>query len=286
MYGLGGNDALTGSSTKANTIYGGAGNDTITGGSVADVIDGGEGTDTFVANLAEQAGASTTVGAVINLSADALTQASVFTATGNYLTGAAPTVAAGTATYLFDTESTTNASVVDTLVSIENVTGTTGTDYIVGSTGVNVINGGAGADVLTGNGGNDVFAFADNQSTTAAADSITDYALGDIIRLVAADNVAGASVAAGTEATSNVEVSAGGKVTFAAADDTLAEMLVALAADTTDIATNEVVFFELGADTYIFNNVGGTDDLIKLVGVTGFTTLTESATTAGDFTLA
>ena len=61
---------------------------------------------------------------------------------------------------------------------------------------------------------------------------------------------------------------------------------IAIAADTTDVAANEVVFFELGADTYIFNNVGATDDMVKLVGVTGMTTLTESTTTAGDFTIA
>ena len=48
------------------------------------------------------------------------------------------------------------------------------------------------------------------------------------------------------------------------------------------------MFFEFGSDTYIFNNVAlsATNDLVKLVGVTGFTTLTESGTTAGDFTLA
>lgn len=186
MYGLGGADALTGSSTKASTIYGGAGNDTITGGSVADVIDGGEGTDTFVANLAEQAGVSTTSGSVINLSADALTQAGVFTATGAYLTSAAPTVAANTATYLFSTESTTNASIVDTLVSIENVTGTAGADYIVGSSAANTIIGGASADVMTGGSGVDIFKWnataaagmATETGSTAGTDN--DFALGTV----------------------------------------------------------------------------------------------------------
>ena len=68
---------------------------------------------------------------------------------------------------------------------------------------------------------NDIFAFTDNQSTTAASDSITDFALnGDVIRLVAADNVVGASATGGTTATNNVQVATGGKVTFAEADDT------------------------------------------------------------------
>jgi len=167
------------------------------------------------------------------------------------------------------------------------VTGEAGNNSITGGSAVDTINGGAGRDTLTGNGGNDIFAFTDNESTTAASDSITDFALnGDVIRLVAADNVAGASATGGTTATNNVQVATGGKVTFAEADDTLAEKLVALAADTTDIAADEVVFFEQGSDTYIFNNVGATDDLIKLTGVTGATTLTESTVTAGDFTLA
>jgi len=164
--------------------------------------------------------------------------------------------------------------------------GAAGTDTISGGDGVDTITGGTGADSLTGGAGNDIFVFADGDSTTAANDSITDYTTGDVIRLTAGDNVAGASAAAGTAAATNVQVDAGGKVTFAAADDTLAEMLVALAADTTDIAADEVVFFEFSGDTYIFNNVGGTDDLVKLVGVTGMTTLTESTTTAGDFSIA
>lgn len=193
----------------------------------------------------------------------------------------------GSADLNLGTISGTNASVVATNFTGKlTVTGEAGNNIITGGSAVDTIDGGAGIDTLTGNGGNDIFVFVDNQSTTANADSITDYTAGDIVRLNAADNVAGASPTSGTTATSNVEVSSGGKVTFAAADDTLAEKLVALAADTTDIAANEVVFFEDGGNTYIFNNVGGTDDLIKLTGVTGLTTLTESITTAGDFTLA
>lgn len=185
----------------------------------------------------------------------------------------------------------TGNSGADTLnggAGTDALNGAGGADAINGGAGVDTITGGTGADTLTGGAGNDIFVFADNDSTTAAADSITDFVAGDVIRLVAADNVAGASPAAGTSAATNVQVSAGGKVTFEAADDTLAEMLVALAADTTDIADDEVVFFEFGGDTYIFNNVAASDtnDLIKLVGVVGFTTLTESTTTAGDFTLA
>jgi hypothetical protein len=122
-------------------------------------------------------------------------------------------------------------------------------------------------------------------------DTIVDFDYtSDTIALAATTTsttaTAGASGTAGTTATSNVEVSAGGKVTFAAADDTLAEMITAIGADDTDLADGEVAFFELGSDTYIYiandTSDASTDGLIKLTGVTGFTTLT---TTGGDLTL-
>ena len=99
---------------------------------------------------------------------------------------------------------------------------------------------------MTGGAGNDIFVFGtstgalDSGDAAATADSISDYTAGDVIRLEAANNVAGASASGATNATTDVAVSAGGKVTFGAADDTLAEMLVALAADNTDIANFEV----------------------------------------------
>jgi hypothetical protein len=78
--------------------------------------------------------------------------------------------------------------VIDTLASIENVTGTNLADYIVGSAEANVITGGAGADTMTGGDGADTFVFAAGDSTAtggAASDDITDLAIGDIIDLSA-----------------------------------------------------------------------------------------------------
>jgi hypothetical protein len=181
----------------------------------------------------------------------------------------------------------TNLSVdASTFTGKLTVVGEAGNNTITGGSAVDTINAAAGQDTITGGGGNDIFIFVDNQSTTAASDTITDFGLnGDKIRLAAADNVAAAGATAAA-ATTSVSVATGGKVTFAAADDTLAEKITVVRADITDIGTNEVVFFEHGSDSYIFNNVGGTDDLVKLTGVTGATTLTESTATAGDFTLA
>ena len=96
--------------------------------------------------------------------------------------------------------------------------------------------------------------------------------------------LAGVNTNAAT-ATANVAISSGSKVTFHAEDDTLAEKIVAVKADTTDLAANEVAFFEHGSDTYVYNSVATVDDLVKLTGVTGFTTITESTGNAGDFSL-
>ena len=174
-----GNDTIAGGG-GADTLNGGAGNDSITGGSAADTIDGGDGTDTFTMDNTEQAGSGTVDGSVINLGATALTQSAVYAATGKFLSAdsSGTSVAAGTATYLYSNESTTNAVVVDTLTGIENVTGTAELDYIVGSAGANTINAGAGNDVLTGGAGIDTFV-RNGDGSTDGSDTITDFVAGN-----------------------------------------------------------------------------------------------------------
>ncbi|MBC6981705.1 M10 family metallopeptidase [Caulobacter sp. 17J80-11] len=109
------NDSLRGN-TGANTLVGGAGDDVLEGGGGEDRLDGGTGVDT--ASYAHSAAAVT-----INLNAG-----------GTQATGGAGT---------------------DTLVSIENVTGSAFADTIRGNAVANVLDGGAGHDVLLGGGGND-----------------------------------------------------------------------------------------------------------------------------------
>lgn len=290
-----------------DTIVGGAGNDQITAGDFGtDSLDGGAGTDTL--NLASVAVASADVdGVIINVSGSQINIQATAVQGGLGLTTGQ--LVGGTALLANNTVSTWNdgatalaGSFNATLANFEKYTLTGEADYFVGNTttGVNesidggagndvimggagndTIIGGAGADSLTGGTGNDVFKFTTNSSTTAASDVIADFsATADTIDLsgfTVAVTLAGASGTAGTTATSDVEVSAGGKVTFAAADDTLAKKLAAIAADTTDVAANEVAFFEDSGNTYIFVNVGGTDDLITLTGVTGLTTLSLSS---------
>ena len=165
---------------SASTIDGGAGNDILTGGAVADSIVGGDNTDTFVfssTTVVEQVGSSTTTGVVINLSAAAITSGDVNAAVGGTvgLTGAQTSVASNTATYLYSAESNTNASVIDTLISIENATGTELADYIVGSTADNTITGGDGTDTVTGGTGADTFSFI--AAEAGDGDVITDFAV-------------------------------------------------------------------------------------------------------------
>ena len=266
-----GNDTITGSATKANTLNGDAGNDSITGGAAADVIDGGAGTNTYVfssTTVAEQAGSGTTSGAVINLSADALTASAVFTASGAYLTSSQASVAAGASTYLFNNESNTNASVIDTLANINNVTGTNLADYIVGSATANTIIGGDGVDVMTGGAGADTFAV---QITEADLDVITDFSSTDFLSIVVGTPAANTYFegAAGSVATTDeiVVLTAVGYANVAAA---YAGGTFAAASEVT------VIFFDTDTNTAkVAYDVNGetAGDAVELANLTGITSL-------------
>jgi Ca2+-binding RTX toxin-like protein len=317
-------DTLYGS-TKADTInagagvdtvYGGAGNDVINGqdgndslygGTGSDTIDGGAGTDTFIGatdltdTATEGAGTGDTVGVVVNLSASAITNATVLSVTGKDLSGQVTSVASGQVAYLFTGSLNTNSNAIDTLTSIENITLADGVNYIVGSatanaltggTGVDTISagdgadtvtGGTGSDVLTGGDGADTFVFGTTGSVSGTdLDAITDFASASDILSFTAVTVLAADTN-GTTAISDVDTSTGGKITFAVADDTLAEMITAVLADAQLDVAGSTAFFEFSGDTYVYNAgaaTGGTDDqIVKLTGVTGLLTITDLGTT-------
>lgn len=118
--GTSGNDTLPagGASNSGNEkFYGLAGNDVLRGGAGADYLDGGTGTDT-----ASYAGSN----AAVNVRLDTMK------ASGGHATG-------------------------DTLVSIENLTGSDHNDTLRGNSGANVLDGGAGADYMAGGKGNDTY---------------------------------------------------------------------------------------------------------------------------------
>lgn len=252
--------SLQGAALLADTITGSAKDDTIIASSGADIINGGEGTDTFkaadlAATIIEGTGTGTSTGVVINLGTTAITNTSILAGTTKFTANTITSVEAGKTAYLFDAAATTNSAVQQTLTSIENVIGTAGNDYIVGSANDNVITGGAGADTMTGGAGADTFVFATADiDTTAGAvtDKITDFksSEGDKLKLGAAG-----------DATNYSEAGA------AVAD--LATLLTAA-----DTALDGTVTYYLGQVTggasYLVIDTDGTGytDVIELTGVT------------------
>lgn len=87
------------------------------------------------------------------------------------------------------------AALGDAIANVENVIGTSYSDFLTGDANVNVLTGGLGRDYLTGGAGADVFKYNsinDSGTTFATSDVITDFgtASGDVIDLsaFAADN--------------------------------------------------------------------------------------------------
>ncbi|MDC0999478.1 hypothetical protein OAS66_09340, partial [Alphaproteobacteria bacterium] len=192
------------------------------------------------------------------------------------------------------TISGTNVTVdASTFTGALTVVGEAGNNTITGGTGADIINGGTGIDVLTGGAGADDFVFTAATNTTGGApaagvfERITDFNNGadEIDYSVTLTIEAAAATAVAQTAQINTE----GFATFAAADDTFAEKLVAvengIAVGTA--AAGEYAIFTHGSDTYIFvgdvvDGVGTGDGLIQLTGVTG---LSNSTLTGGDLFL-
>jgi Ca2+-binding RTX toxin-like protein len=197
-------DRLTGSS-GANVLNGGAGNDTMTGGdgsdtyyvgSSGDVVSetnanaGSGGTDTVLSALTSYTLGSNVENGRVNTSASAnLTGNSlnnVLTAgTGNNVlngdsaTDTADYGSAASAVSLslaVTVAQATGGSGSDTLISIENLTGSAYADRLTGSSGNNLLSGGSGNDTLSGGAGSDSFRFSSALSGSNV-DSILDYSV-------------------------------------------------------------------------------------------------------------
>ncbi len=133
--GTDGADVIVGDN-GVNVLRGEGGTDNLTGNGGNDTLHGGSGFDR--ANYGNESGGIVGRGVIVNLSAQAIT-ADI---------GAGPTlVAAATAIDTF--------GATDTLISIENVRGTSNADHIVGDGQSNTVFSRGGADVIIGGGGND-----------------------------------------------------------------------------------------------------------------------------------
>jgi len=178
-------DVLVGDDS-ANTLTGGDGQDWLRGGGGTDLLSGGEGDNSLWGGagddvLFSQSGADTLDGGI---GSD----------TASYLFAAS-----GVEVDLSIVEDQlTRGAGVDTLISIENLIGSTFDDSLTGSRGINrleggagndVIRGGGGADTLVGGAGNDLFVFgpSDLQIWSQASTTILDFSPGDKIDLSAID---------------------------------------------------------------------------------------------------
>lgn len=131
--GLGGNDSLNGLG-GADTLNGGEGSDTLEGGAGNDTLDGGNGTDTARYQTA-------TSGVTVNLNTQ-------------------------------NTSQNTGGGGVDTLISIENATGSNFADTLTGNSGNNTLQGLLGDDYIDGGDGRDTASY-----TSAANGVYVDLAL-------------------------------------------------------------------------------------------------------------
>ncbi len=187
------NDSLTGN-TLANTLTGGLGNDVLNGGAGNDVMIGGDGSDTYYVQdtgdvvsetnatastggtdhvhsylSAYTLGANVENGRILSTGTASLTGNSLnnvlYAGSGNnVLNGSTGTDTASfayagtavTASLATTAAQATGGSGSDTLLNVENLTGSNYNDSLTGNTLANTLNGGLGNDVLNGGSGNDI----------------------------------------------------------------------------------------------------------------------------------
>lgn len=182
---------------KADTITGGVASETFLYSQGGDSIEGGAtGTDTFDYDgdtTLTITGSDASTGAVVNISASAVTDTTIFAGIGKY-TANGIDVAAGTAVNVFDANKTTNSTEATNLSGIENVVTGDGADYIVGSAENNQLEGLGGNDYISGGDGDDtIIGAAGNDTVVLGNGADTLVFAGDQIDSggVAANFVAG-----------------------------------------------------------------------------------------------
>lgn len=250
FYGTTAHDSITGSDFD-DYIYGELGNDTLVGNAGNDEIFGGDGSDSILGGM----GDDTLSGELGD----------------DYISGDDGN------DYLYDFQG--NNTLLGGLGN-DNIFGGIGNDSLLGGEGDDSIDagdgndtilGGIGNNVLTGGTGNDSFIFAASSVAPSITnfDVINDFGLDlDVIDFIDTITIALATAPA---IVGTAQVSSNGVANFAAADDTLAERLVAVeqAIQLNSLTAGEAAIFVSGYDSYIFISdatagVGVGDVLIKL----------------------
>ncbi len=213
----------------SNRLDGGDGNDTLDGSIGADTMLGGNGSDVYYVDNAGDVVTETSItgGSDVvlcqlstytletNIENGRIMSTITANITGNTLdnvlfAGVGNNILDGdsgldTVSYLYGSAGTNGVSVSlnssvtqntggsgsDTLINIENLTGSNYADNLTGDAENNVLNGGTGRDTLTGGAGNDIFDFnalSELGSGISARDVITDFTVGsDVIDLSTID---------------------------------------------------------------------------------------------------
>jgi len=255
----------------ADFIIGGAGADTLTGGAGADKFAYASGTAVTVAVTTDGAAGVAEVatitlsgtlaaGEVIRVANVATAAVDVTVAQGETLTTLAAKIATAVAGAAGALYTATSAAGVVTITAAATGTKTDAT----------------GA-VQTAVAANSDASVAVSGTTVSGYDKISDFNVAEDKILLGGSNalISTATTPAATAAV-NVQVSNKSVITFASADDTLAEKIAVLATDTTNVGNNKVVIFEDSGNTYVYGSggtAGGTTDfLIELTGLTNLGT--------------
>jgi Ca2+-binding RTX toxin-like protein len=326
-----GDDGITALTGVKNVIDGGAGTDTLTTGadmststfSNIEILKLGANTDVLASQISGKTFVVTAANALEINAANSMDISTVDLSTLVPDLSAKPTfvidATTGFKAATFNTGQTfdlTGSSVNDTIngyANADTIKGGDGDDTIDGKAGADNIDGGAGADGITGGTGADIITTGAGADTvnvgvadasasagtadaavasTTGFDTITDFtvgATGDKIDVGAASSVAANAGATTTAKTGKITA---GTVTFNAADDTLAEKIIAAEAAMGNAAAGEACMFQHESDAYILvsdgtDTLGVNDALIKLTGIDTTATTSDVLTNGagGTFTI-
>jgi hypothetical protein len=228
------NVTIKSGATATITVTGNVGVDTITGGVQSetftqtisgDTIAGGGGTgvDVYqtVTSLSDVLGGATgtSAGTIVNLGTTAVNASSIGSNTGTtaYISGNLTSVAAGSASFIYTTNATTNSGALDTVSGIENVTGSAGIDYVVGTSGNNTISTAAGIDYVEGGDGNDTINGGDGVDVLAGGNGDDTFTITALSDLTDGSNAVEDTINGGNGTGDTIAFNGG--VTLAAADD-------------------------------------------------------------------